>query len=417
MTTAVTIWRPKKNQIYNMESLQYLRQCESGSVHCIITSPPYWGMRKYLEDGHPDQGKEIGLEPTIDEFIESLVVIFREARRVLHPTGTLWVNMGDCYASSANGRSASTTNELGTDDRIFQDKPFSTVGNGLKPKDLVGQPWRLALALQTDGWYLRNDIIWEKPSIRPESVTDRLTKSHEYVFMLAKSHKYYHDWVAISEPVKQESIARAKRGVSSSHKNMKIPGQSPHSMHRARANNEDYPTPTLRRKRTIWRVSSKGFKGMHYATFPQALISPMIEAGCPLRVCPDCGGPWQRTIKKEFTPQEDVSAERNVRNAPGHKRTYKGNNFDDATPRGTVRIVTTGWEPTCECDGNHEHIPGVVLDMFMGSGTTAIAAHKLGRDFMGCDLNPDYVKMASERLRQPLQRDMFISYGVDINVP
>ena len=405
----IIIWRPQKNEIYNMESLAYLRQCESNSVHCIITSPPYWGMRKYLPDGHPDQHNEIGLENNIDEFIKKLVLVFREARRVLHPTGTLWMNMGDCYASSANGRKARDTNQYSFDDRKFQDKPFSTVGHGLKPKDLVGQPWRLALALQADGWYLRNDIIWEKPNIRPESASDRLTKSHEYIFMMAKSTKYYHDWVAIAEPVKEVSIARASRAVGTKHKNINIPGQTPHSMHKARDKGETYQTPDIKRKRTVWRVTNSGFKGAHFATFPVKLVNDMILAGCPISVCPECLSPWIRITETKTNPQKSVSLSRGVKGASGQKPSDKGTNFD-GTPRATINIKTIGWGATCEC-GEHP-IPGTVLDMFMGSGTTAVAAHNLGRDYQGCDLNQEYVEMSQERLSQPQQKDMFRVYGI-----
>jgi DNA modification methylase len=244
---------------------ELLRQMPAGSVHCVVTSPPYWGLRDYglpssVWDGDPkcphewgpmERGRRadlwpldqtsskswlepveregptgrdsgtfcvrcrawrgcLGLEPRIDLFIEHLVGIFRQVRRVLRDDGTLWLNLGDCYANAPNGRSATATKAAGSDDRTFRDKPFSTAGE-LPAKNLVGIPWRIALALQADGWILRSDIVWAKPNCLPESVRDRPTKSHEYLFLLAKSPRYYYDADAIREAHTTDSLARARR--------------------------------------------------------------------------------------------------------------------------------------------------------------------------------------------------------------
>ena len=243
-------------------------------------------MRDYQVNG------QIGQEETIAAFIEKLTIVFRDVRRVLKPKGTFWLIMGNNY----------------------------------KKKNLIGQAWMLALALQSDGWYLRSDIIWEKPNCTPASVKDRPTTSHEYVFLLTKSPRYYYDYDAITEPTKQVSIDRANRGVSNHHKNMKIPGQVPHSMHKARAHGKGYSMPLRRNKRTVWTVSTNGYKGAHFAVFPEKLIEPMVKAGCP----PD----------------------------------------------------------------------GIVFDPFMGSGTVALVARNNGRNYLGCELNSDYVILANERLHK-----------------
>src|SRR5262245_34191719 len=204
-----------------------LRQMPKDSVHCVVTSPPYWGLRDYGIAG------QLGFEVSLGEYVDVTVDVFREVRRVLRKDGTLWLNLGDSYAAQVNGRSAHDTKLKGNDDRTFRDKPFSTIGpiaraggnphgglvegphqrnrNGLagfdagylKPKDICGIPWRVAFALQADGWWLRQDIIWSKPNPMPESVTDRCTKAHEYLFLLSKSERYYYDQQAIAEPALQ----------------------------------------------------------------------------------------------------------------------------------------------------------------------------------------------------------------------
>lgn len=425
------------NKIINAHVLEYLKSIPDNSVHTSISSPPYYGLRDYGTDpidwpamkyapmpGIPEieipaMTASLGQEPTLEAFIGHLVLIYREIYRVLHPTGTAWVNMGDCYATSVNGRSAADTKAIGNDDRTFRDKPFSTVGNGLKPKDLVGQPWRLALALQADGWYLRSDIIWHKTNSMPESVNDRPTNNHEYVFLLARSSRYYYDREAIAEPVKHSSFERNNRGYTSNHKNLNgngvPPGSNIHSMHKARANGEGYAMPAKKNKRTVWTISTKGFPDAHFATFPIDLITPMVLAGCPPKVCPKCLSPYERIVEKTFIPQEDVSLERGIKGAPGQKPQYDENRWE-GYQRGSIATITTGWQPTCSCEENNNPIPGRVLDPFMGSGTTALAAKENGRDYLGCDLNPEYVEMANKRLAKPIEVDMFNALGFAIPI-
>jgi len=240
-------------------------------VNCCVTSPPYFGLRDY---GHAGQ---IGLEPSPDEYVAKLVEVFREVRRVLRDDGTLWLNLGDSYGSSG-GDIFSGFNERydGTGINGKQSDFGRNVSaipardTGLRPKNLIGIPWRVAFALQSDGWYLRSDIIWHKPNPMPESVTDRPTKAHEYLFLLAKSQKYYYDAAAIAEPA--ESVGPPRRDDGS--------GDRLHDlgMSKGRAGNRDDGT---RNRRTVWTVPVSPFSGAHFATFPPALIEPCILAGCP----------------------------------------------------------------------------------------------------------------------------------------
>ena len=250
--------------LYEGDCLDILPTLEAGSVHWCVTSPPYYGLRDYGHDG------QIGLEETPEAYVEKMVQVFREVRRVLRDDGTVWLNLGDSYASSGpksnnNGLGGSTLT-TGTTmprreevERLKGKSLPGSIPDGLKPKDLIGIPWRVALALQADGWWLRQDIIWHKPNPMPESVTDRCTKAHEYIFLLSKSARYYYD----AEAVKEESLdpesyrPRGKRN----------------------ADGKMYPT---RNRRSVWTVTTQPFKGAHFATFPPKLIEPCVLAGCPV---------------------------------------------------------------------------------------------------------------------------------------
>jgi DNA modification methylase len=234
----------------------------SGSVHCVVTSPPYWGLRNYGVAG------QLGIEASYTDYVEAMRAVFAEVRRVLRADGTLWLNMGDCYATQVNGRSAADTKALGNDNRTFRDKPFSTIGNGLKPKDLCGLPWRVAFALQADGWYLRSDIIWSKPNPMPESAKDRPTRAHEYVFLMSKSERYFYDQDAIRE----ELTGRVD--------SIRSFGNNPN---RNDSNVAEWALDGSvgRNKRTVWQIPTAPFAKAHFATFPPALIEPCIKAGCP----------------------------------------------------------------------------------------------------------------------------------------
>lgn len=284
------------NKILKGDSLKVLATLASGSIDCVITSPPYWGLRDYKAKG------QLGIEKNPDEYIASLVAVCNEISRVLKPSGTFWLNLGDSYASNRKGGNQGK-NTRQRSNRRFTASTIPKMGDGLKDKDLVGMPWRVAFALQACGWYLRQDIIWSKPNPMPESVRDRCTRSHEYVFMFTKSARYFYDNNAIKEPSiyggSAERIARARIG-NKRNPTSKISGIRPRDPRagQGRITYEGKRTsekrnfkhngqqafvsiPEMRNKRSVWNVTTRPFKGAHFATFPQALIEPMILAGCP----------------------------------------------------------------------------------------------------------------------------------------
>lgn len=329
-------------RIINRDVMEGLAQLADESVHCVVTSPPYWGLRDYGAEG------QIGLEPTPDAFVAKMVEVFREVRRVLRADGTLWLNLGDSYAAGGMGAgSGKQLTNRGTGVGGHMDKPRKAP-DGLKPKDLVGIPWRAALALQADGWYLRSDVIWHKPNPMPESVTDRPTKSHEYVFLMSKSERYFYDAEAIKEPAsylgpngaqqspyaqgfgrrtKEEEAERRGRKVGNkSHKYVDQYEVEEGEQHRTKAGlMKVAETEWLsRNKRSVWTIATQPFKDSHFATMPPELPELCIKAGCP--------------------------------------------------------------------------VGGTVLDPFSGAGTTALVADRLQRNAIGIELNPEYAAMSERRI-------------------
>ena len=352
------------NEILVGDAIERLKELPDESVNCCVTSPPYWGLRNYGVDG------QIGLEATPQLYVDRLLQVLREVRRVLRSDGTLWLNLGDCYATGAGavgdcpGGGEQGARWRGDVDRIRDDKrgyrgerlangrgdqpailrkktralrdgshcgkhtamasmgPMSQPNRmpiaGLKPKDLVGMPWRVAFALQADGWWLRSDIIWSKPNPMPESVQDRPTKAHEYIFLLSKSEHYFYDGAAIRE---QDHNTDHPRGFTEEIDRQQ-PGASPHRGLRTLEGRNG----AGRNKRTVWEVGTGSFPDAHFATFPEKLIEPCILAGSPAG--------------------------------------------------------------------------GVVLDPFMGAGTTALVSLKARRQFIGIELNPEYAKIAEARIWQ-----------------
>lgn len=312
-----------------------LRSLPDGSVHCCVTSPPYFGLRDYGVDG------QIGLEDTPDAFVAEMVAVFREVRRVLRDDGTLWLNLGDSYAGGGRGGGAEDSKQQTNVGSLLPPKKPPV---GLKAKDLMGIPWRVAFALQADGWYLRQDIIWSKPNPMPESVQDRCTKAHEYIFMLSKSPRYYYDIDAIKEPMSLSSVERLSQGVEGQQGSDRVPGktngtmkavgkvdkQRGHGRRHAGFNDRwDEMEKTaqcsgMRNKRSVWNVATQPFKDAHFATFPPNLVEPCIKAGCP--------------------------------------------------------------------EG------GTILDPFGGAGTTGLVADRLQRDAILVELNPEYAEIARRRL-------------------
>ncbi len=264
--------------ITRCDVLEQLKSLPDESVNCVVTSPPYWGLRDYGQDG------QLGLEPTPDEYVSKMVEVFREVRRVLTIDGTLWLNIGDSYNPAGRSSTKAGFNKRyfnkeykdGKQDATENHLKFSGAAD-VKPKELVGIPWRLALAMSADGWYLRQDIIWAKPNVMPESVRDRCTKSHEYVFLLTKSPKYYYDHVAIKEPVSEVSLKRAKSGWKSDRPSAKTSkgGINVEVM------GDRFVNPAGRNKRDVWFIPTASFKGAHFAVMPERLVEPCILAGCP----------------------------------------------------------------------------------------------------------------------------------------
>ena len=332
------------------------------SIQCCVTSPPYWGLRDY------GVGGQLGLEQTPEEYVENMVNVFREVKRVLRDDGTLWLNLGDSYAGNpGNGRGGGRWFDGGMPTLQGMDKKPA----GLKPKDLVGIPWRVAFALQADGWYLRNDIIWHKPNPMPESVTDRCTKSHEYIFLLTKNAKYYYDNEAVKEP---HTTTGKPRNKNKENRNDCLPVGD-----RFSEGERLWYGNTGRNKRTVWTVTTKPYSGAHYATFPPDLIDDCIKAGTSEKgKCPECGTPWERVTET------------------------KGSTYNKRKDSGVeVVVYTTGWQPGCKC--GHDPIPCIVLDPFVGSGTTCLVARDLGRESVGFDLNLDYL-VNNARVRLELDK-------------
>ncbi len=277
------------------DALTELKKLPSDSVDCCVTSPPYYRMRDYGAEG------QIGLEDSVQEYIEKLLIVFNEVKRVLKPDGTLWINIADCYAGSGKGASKYPENALkykqGTNKGLLGTKLKPTTTEGCKAKDLLGIPWLLALALRADGWYLRQDIIWNKPNTMPESVTDRCTKSHEYLFLLSKSSRYYFDYKAIEEPCAGSNNYPPAGSAGNTRPNSRIRAKGNRRTFRgggAYTSNKAYDnaavvdnethgnTPNesgLRRKRDVWTVAIKGSKYHHFATFPPQLVTPCVLAG------------------------------------------------------------------------------------------------------------------------------------------
>jgi len=322
-----------RNGILHGDVLDKLQELEPESIQCVVTSPPYWGLRDYGTDG------QLGLEETPEEYVEKMVKVFREVKRVLKDDGTVWLNLGDSYASNTIGDNR-TNDQLATKSTLGPKKDGLNPDNsaresiikgvrktnhGLKPKDLVGIPWRVAFALQQDGWYLRQDIIWHKPNPMPESVQDRCTKSHEYIFLLTKNSKYYYNADAVREPVSEISLKRAEYGWDCDRPSTKNASMNGKGIHTKKMGNR-FVNPDGRNKRSVWTITTKPYKEAHFAVFPPKIPELCIKAG---------------------SKEGDT-----------------------------------------------------VLDPFFGSGTTGWVAQRLGRKWIGIELNPEYIKIAEKRFAQ-----------------
>jgi DNA modification methylase len=345
------------------------------SFHCIVTSPPYFGQRDY---GDPSQ---LGLESTPEQYISNQVAVFREARRVLRDDGCLFLNIGDSFASTG-GHTAqgSTSQRKGRANVDHQNRVKGRVPAGIKPKNLIGIPWMLAFALRADGWYLRQEIIWEKPNSMPESVTDRPSRSHEQVFLLTKKPRYFYDAHAGRNRLTDDSIARNSR-----HKTI---GVNPD-----RADNGGFCGSPLQGSniRSVWTISTGNFPGAHFATMAPLLAARCIRLGSSRRgCCLTCLAPWVRILEKQRVPTR-----------PGLATNVNGLAHEVVGNRDPLRHVTTvkllGWQQSCSCPPAPP-IPCRVFDPYGGSGTTVKVANKLGRDGFSTELSAEYIDMARARM-------------------
>jgi DNA modification methylase len=372
-----------------------LRAMPARSVQTCVTSPPYFGLRDYGHDG------QIGLEPTPDEFVQALVQVFREVRRVLRDDGTVWLNLGDSYNNRAVNRPSSHQGGLGFEsehlgtswrDHAANGRARMSIQDGdLKEKDLLGIPWMVAFALRADGWYLRSDIIWSKPNPMPESVTDRPTKAHEYLFLLSKGPRYFYDADAVREA--DQGTDHAHRNVLDGQPSLE-PSNGLRSVHGGLRTVEGR-NGSGRNRRSVWTVATQPFPGAHFATFPPKLIEPCILAGTSPKACGVCGAPWERVSERRIDESRPL-ARQNI-HEPQVTQNGDGTNARGSSTWGHyLTTETKGWEPSCE----HHDDTGrsVVLDPFAGSGTVGVVCGWHGRDFIGCELNEDYAQMARERI-------------------
>ncbi len=376
-------------QLLTGNNYEVLQTLPAGSVHCVVTSPPYFGLRDYGVAG------QIGLEPTPEEYVSRLVSVFNQVRRVLRDDGTLWLNLGDSYAGG--GVHAAHHANPGISQAARRGADVETpVPDGLKPKDLIGIPWRVAFALQSDGWYLRSDIIWAKPNPMPESVTDRPTKAHEYVFLMSKRARYFYD----TEAIKETSITPA----GETWEERKAKGAKSGWRETGRFDIESGRTFTnlgrggFRNARTIWEIATEPYPGAHFAVFPSNLVKPCILAGTSSHgVCEVCGAPWERVIEKpDMTDRPRRSEDAKYQQNEWTGVTSAGQAYQEW--RNANPNVTVGWRATC--DHNAPAVPATVLDPFSGSGTTAAVALSLGRNAVGIELNPTYTRLAERRVAE-----------------
>jgi len=392
-----------RNKITCADVLDYLRSLPDDSVDCVITSPPYYGLRDYSADG------QIGLEPTLQEYIASMVTVFEEVKRVLKTTGTCWVNMGDSYSGSGKGGGGGSINHNDAGQKVTKNNQKRTAAYGFKLKDLMLVPFRLAIALQEAGWWVRSDIIWHKPNPMPESVTDRPTTAHEHVFLLSKRARYFYDAEAVREPIVESTIGRGKVAFGGAKGRNYVPEKTDPNY---RGGSEqwgrtfDYKESCSngRNKRSVWTVATQPYSGAHFAAFPQKLVEPCLLAGCPREVCSKCGAPVERVVEKEKIEVEewkpangksrDLDKNFSTTRLRGNLQRYRDTGRDHDNP--FPSRITTGFRPTCDCDAGF--VPGLVLDPFMGSGTVALVSIRHGRDYIGCDINPEYVSMAQKRI-------------------
>ena len=386
--------------IYGISSIiigdvrESLRAMPADSVHCAVTSPPYWGLRSYLPAGHADKGFEIGSEPTPEAFVETMVDVFREVRRVLHPSGVMGLNIGDSYASAF---ACSRISKVGNGSPDENTTRPNRVGGQVKEKDLCMMPWRVFMALQADGWYVRSIIVWHKPAPMPESCTDRPTSAWEPIALMSKRPDYFWDAEAIKEaalqPIGEPSqIAQRKQILLGANTTGTL------------GTNHGEPT---RNSRNVWRIASEPWQDPagvdHFAAFPTEIPRRFVKAGTSEKgCCPACLSPWERVTERGVSTGVNGAKDNS-------QSTLRNDALRHSGRVGETTSKTTGWRPTCGC--GEQPIPCTVLDPFSGTGSTGVAACQLGRNYIGCELFEKYAEMSKRRIAQALNPNTFAHQG------
>ncbi|HEV2317748.1 MAG TPA: site-specific DNA-methyltransferase [Thermoplasmata archaeon] len=437
--------------------IDVLRQLPERSIQCVVTSPPYWGLRAYGtnpqvwggDPAHPHEWSatpprrsrsaedatsalelasvggrnyeaqggssckcgawlgELGLEPTPDLFVAHLADVFDEVRRVLRDDGTLWLNLGDSYSASPRGGfDRPGPAEVGREIEGRRSvEGFDKRTSGLKPKDLVGIPWRVAFELQRRGWWLRSDCVWAKPNPMPESVRDRPTRSHEYVFLLTKSERYFYDADAVRTPYSQATMPEIGE---------KYGGVATKAFRQYRAQDASDAKRSMIRSlekngsanlKSVWWIPTQPYPEAHFATYPEEIVETCLGSGTSERgACSKCGAPWRRQVEVSYVkspahgPGSSMAGSRHAPHTDDHLVAGRSNKTSIAElPRVAKVSETIGWEPGCDC--NAEVIASLVLDPFCGSGTSLWVARSLGRRSVGIELNHEYAALARKRCR------------------
>ena len=350
-----------------------MKELEDNSIDCVVSSPPYFGLRDYGVKG------QFGLEKSYQDYIANTVKVFETFKPKLKDTATIWWNVGDSYSS---GLRKSTTNQSlrgGKDYGVTR----TPVQNGIKEKDLLMIPNRVAIALQEAGWYIRSEIIWHKPNPMPESVRDRPTSAHEKIWLITKNKKYYYDAESIKEPTKTKPAKRDKMGEGY---------QADYTKGKGFSEGERVWGSLLKNKRNVWTVTTKPFKGAHFATFPKDLIEPCIKAGCPEKVCVECGKPQ---VKEFYRDKSTLPVKRNKRDGDSDRAV--GGVYQKWMEENPPQITI---KPSCNCNKGFKS--GSVLDPFAGAGTTGLVAKENNRAAILIELNGEYLAMAKKRIETVL---------------
>lgn len=454
---AIAAWT---GDIHQGDVRETLRDMPADSVNCVMTSPPYYGLRDYgegneslwgadpdcdhewttettpaqggqnTEDNPPDVGGnastqdtrlrggdgiesgrcaacgawrgQLGLEPSLDQFIANIVEVAESVRHVLRPDGSFWLNLGDSYASSGGPQ---TGENMGAPKRVPETQPTRTTQFPAKSKMLV--PHRIAIALQDAGWLVRNDVVWHKPNPMPESVTDRLSTTFEFVFHLTPNPSYHYDLDAIREPYADATVTSAEEGHGWSGAGKTSPDDDfatgSGGLNDPDTTRADCLHPGGKNPGDVFEVPTKAFPDAHFAVYPPTLCETPIKATCPEQVCASCGTPYERDIEREIPDDPgraddsklDADDDRLSDRARSTAARQLGGNYQEQLENREVEM--NGWLQTCEC-ATDDTAPGIVLDPFAGAGTTCLVGKDLGRRFVGVELNPEYVALAQKRV-------------------